>query len=134
MAKRILQDVYLTFSAQNISAYLTNFTLNYSAEIHDVTTMNAAGNKQKLSGFKDWSIEAEVTNEPALSAILFSLVGGAAAAVVVRETSGVLGADNPEYRGNGILENYPPIGGAVGDPHKASITIQGDGALTRHTA
>ena len=51
------------------------------------------------------------------------------------KTSGI-GATNPEYQGNGMLEGYPTVAGSVGETHNASVTFRGsDGlALIRATA
>ena len=129
--KKILDDLFLSVGGSDISEYIKSGTLNYAAEIHDVTAMGDGG-KDKISGFTDWSIDLELYGLAALSAILFPLVGAAStSAILMRETSAAVGADNPDYGGAALVENFPPLGGSAGDPHVVSCTIQGTKILTR---
>lgn len=133
MAKVILEDVVLDVDSNDISSYVKSCSLDYGAEIHDVTAMGDGG-KDKITGFTDWKIEAEVYTDATLSGILFPLVGAAAVACKVRETSGALGAGNPEYQGDGLVASFPPISGSVGQPHVVTLTIEGTKTLTRATS
>lgn len=135
MAKLVLTDAYVLVNVVNLSAYVKSVTVNYSAELQDSTTMGDT-TRERLGGLKDWSVDLEMTQDFAASAVdvtLFSLVG-ATFAVEVRPTSAARSTTNPAYSGTGILESYPMISGSIGDLMMTNITIQAAGTLSRLTA
>ena len=97
----------------------------------------SANSKQRIAGLKDWSVDVELNQDFAAASVdatLFPLVGAAAFAIEIRPDAGAVSATNPKFTGNALLESYPPISGSVGELATVSITLQGDGDLTRATA
>jgi hypothetical protein len=45
-----------------------------------------------------------------------------------------VGADNPNFTGNGLISSYPPIGGSVGDLAATTVSIVAAGTLSRATS
>jgi hypothetical protein len=137
MAELVWNDASVTISGTDLSDHVRSVTLNYGAEILEITAMGNAGVRTKIAGLKDWSLDVEFNQDYAASkvdATLFPLVGAAAFAIVVKPTSGSVSATNPSFTGNGVLETYPPVGGEVGTVGTASCSIQGTGALSRNTS
>lgn len=135
MAALAFTDCYVSLNAKVLSPFVKSVTLNYSAEMLDETAMGDTTRINK-GGLKNWSLDVEFIQDfgatPAPDIDLFSLVGSTLA-IIIRPVSGtVIGATNPEYRGTGCLESYPPLGGGVGDLAGTSITIQSAGTLTRN--
>jgi hypothetical protein len=135
MAQFVLTDASVTIGGNDISDHVSSVTINYAAEIQDKTAMGDTA-RTRLGGLKDWSAEVELQQDFAASdidSILFPLVG-TQVTVAIKPTSGSVSATNPNYNGNAILESYPPLGNAVGELATTSISLQGDGALTRSTS
>ena len=132
MALFIFDDAKVTINGVDLSDHVKQVTLNYSAEMQDDTIMGD-DTRSRLGGLKDWSIDVEFAQDHATSKVdvtLFAIVGTTFPIILV-PTSATVSAVNPKYTGTGILETYPPMGGAVGDIAVTSITIQAAGTLTR---
>lgn len=132
----VLKNAYVVINSVNLSSYVRSVTINYGAEMLEKTAMSA-NSKQRIAGLKDWSVDIEFNQDFAaatVDATLFPLVGAAAFPIEIRPDAGAVSATNPKYTGNALLESYPPISGSVGELATVSITLQGDGDLTRATA
>lgn len=132
----VLKNAYVLINAVNLSDHVKSVTINYAAEILEKTAMSA-NSKQRIAGLKDWSVDVELNQDFAAASVdatLFPLVGAAAFAIEIRPDAGAVSATNPKYTGNALLESYPPISGSVGELATTSITLQGDGDLTRAVA
>lgn len=135
MAKLVLTDAFISVDGNDISDHCSSVTINYSSELQDDTAFGD-GTRSRVGGLFDWSMDLEIQNDYASSqvdSILFPLVG-TTFTVIARPTSSSVSATNPNYTGTGILENYQPIQGAVGDLVTAGITIQAAGTLSRATS
>ena len=136
MADLIWNDAFFTINSVDLADHVTSLTLNYGVELLDITAMGD-GARDRIAGYKDWSIEVEFNQDFAASnvdATMFPLVGAAATAVELRPTSAAASATNPKFTGNVIVESYPPLGGGVGEVLKTSVSLQGAGTLTRAEA
>lgn len=136
MAKLVWKNPHLTLNAVDLSDHVKGLTIDYKAEIID-NTCSGDATRAKLPGLKDWSVTIEFAQDYAASevdATLFSLVGAAAVAVAMRPTTDSVGATNPSFAGNVLVESYPPIAGTVGAEGTATVTLQGTGTLARNTA
>lgn len=139
MATLIYTDAYLLVNAVNLSGWTRSVTLNYEAEMLDDTVMGTSGTRSNRPGLKNWSIDAELLQDYAAGgpdATLFPLVGANPFPIEMRPTSAAVGATNPKYTGNAVLETYPPLAGEVGaiSTISASLRSGGGSALVRATA
>jgi hypothetical protein len=131
-------NAYLTVNAVDLSARVKSLTLNYSGVMLDASAMGHT-TKVNLSGLIDWSLNVEFEEEFAaagsnsVDVTLFPLVGAAAIALVFKPANAAVGATNPSYTGNAVLQTYP-IGGRHGDLLTTSVVFQCAGTLTRATA
>ena len=136
MAEIILKDAVVTVNGTALSNKVRSVTINYSAEIQDTTAMGD-DSRTRLAGLKDWNAEIEFYQDfdaAAVDATLFPLVGAAAFPITIRADSAAISATNPSFNGNVLLESYPPLGAAVGEVVMTTISLPGDGDLTRATA
>ncbi len=139
MAKFLYKNAHLTINTVDLSARVESLTLNVGAETPETTAMSD-GTRQRVASFVDWSIDVTFRQDfiaPATNAVdstLFSLVGAAAFAIIVRPDAAVKGVTNPEFTGNALLASYSPLTGSVGDVASAPCTFQGDGTLARATS
>lgn len=139
MATLVYTDAYLSVNAVVLSGWVRSLTINYEAEMLDDTAMGTTGTRSNRPGLKNWSMDVEFLQDFVAGgpdATLFPLVGAAAFAIEGRPTSAAVGATNPKYTGNAVLETYPPLSGEVGVLGTASATFRSGGgsALTRATA
>ena len=136
MAEQIASNFFLSINGVDLSDHVRSLTLNHGAELQDKTAMGDAS-RNRLPGTKDWSIDVEFNQDydaAKVDATLFPLIGAAASAIIMRPDTAAVGATNPQYTGNALLESYSPVGGGKGDMHVTSITLQGDGDLARAVA
>jgi hypothetical protein len=109
-------------------------TLTYEAEALDETVM---GNDTRthIGGLKSWSADVEIYGDTtqAMDAYLFPKVG-TVRNLRIRASATGIGASNPEFRGNGLLESYPILSAGVGELNAKTITFQSAGTLTRVTS
>lgn len=140
MSIKVLVDAKVLINAVDLSDHVESVTISDSAEVKEARVMGDAG-VRRLSGLRDWSMVIAMRqdfNAAKVDATIQPLIGGAQFAVAVREDkTAAIGATNPEYQGNGLIDgDYGAIGGEVGEVHNVSINIVGaDGvALIRAVA
>lgn len=136
MPKFVLRDADFTIDGVNLSDHVESITINYGMETPEQTAMQDI-TRRRLPGLIDWTMDVTLRSDfdaGEVDATLFPLVGGAAVAVTVRPTSAAVGPTNPEFQGNVLVGQYNPIQGTVGDTANSTVTLTGDGTLTRATA
>ena len=136
MSASVFKDAYLVLGGNNVSASVISVSLNQGADTPDGTTM---GNNTKISmagGLKTWGMDVTFLQDHAVSALDSILSGllNTSCAVELRPTSAAVSATNPKWTGNGIINEYNPLGGTVGDRSTCTIKIVPAGDLTRATA
>lgn len=134
MATFVFTDGRVEINAVNLSSLVRKVTLTPSADAQESTAMGATY-RARLGGLKDWKVEVEFNQDYAASLVdvtLFPLLG-TTFTVKIRPTTGAISTTNPEYQGTGLLTEYTPIDGSVGDLATAKVSIMGAGTLTRAT-
>ena len=138
MPTMVYTDAYVRINGTDVSNHVKSVQLNYEAEMLDDTVMGTTGTRSNKPGLKNWTLQVEFLQDYAagsIDATLFGLVGAAAFPVVVRPVkSTVVGATNPNYTGNAVLESYPPLTGEVGALGTASASFRCATNLQRLTA
>lgn len=135
MPTYVFTDGRVEINAVNLSTLVRKVTLKINADAPDSTAMGASYHGRKGGGLKDWSADIEFNQDFGASlvdATLFPLLA-VSTSVKIRPTTGVISATNPEYQGNGVLTDYSPVTGKVGDMGIATANFDGDGTLTRAT-
>lgn len=136
MASFVFKDAVLFINGIDLSDRVRSVTLNYSGDMQEETSMGDT-TRSRLTGLLDWSLEITFKQDfdsGQVDATLFSLVGADPFPIRLRATSAGIGDTNPEFQGNGVLETYPPLAGAVGELAEVSATIQASGTLVRAVA
>lgn len=136
MPKFVLKDASFTINAVDLSDHVESLTINYGMETPDQTSMQDI-TRRRLPGLIDWTVDVTMRSNfdaGETDATLFPLVGGAAVAIAIRPTSAAVSPTNPEFQGNVLVGTYNPLAGTVGDTSNSTVTLTGDGTLTRATA
>ena len=135
MAIQTIVDAFVSVNGVDLSDHVRSVSIDYTADLQEATAMGDLF-KVSLGGLKSWSMSVEFNQDYAtgeVDATLFPLMG-TSTAVIVRQSSAVVGVTNPQLSGNVLLSSYPPIGGSVGDLLTVSASFTGSGTLTRATA
>lgn len=136
MAKSVLLASYVAINAVDLSSYCSKIELKVECESQDVTTFASGGWNERLAGLK--SFELGITwKQDVAAAALDSQLWALFATVTtfeVRLSNASVGASNPKYSGNVLIEEHSPIVGSVGDVAEMDVSYSGSGALTRATA
>lgn len=123
----VLKNAYLSFGGSDLSTYVQSVTLTGE---YDKVEDKGMGDEvhHNVKGLGNWTIEVECRqsfNAGELDSILWPLFQSESPqAVIVKPKNATVGADNPQWTGNGQIFTYPPIQGAVGDGAKTSFTIE----------
>ena len=132
---QVLKKAYVTLDTTQISTGISNVAVSIKQEEQDVTCF---GRDSRVfgAGLYSWGMEFDLTLNATIDAYLFSLAtSGSSGAILVRPTSAAVSTDNPQYSGVIIATDYSPYGGVeVGTPWRGSLSVIGDGDLTRATA
>jgi hypothetical protein len=133
MGKIVFSNAYFAIDSTaatqvDLSDHVKSLTLNFSNAEVDATCMTAEG-LQRLKGLQDWSMDVEFAQDFAAAKVNATIVKkmnstAPQATVSFRPTTAAAGAANPEYRGEGIVFEYTPASGSVGDLAVASISIR----------
>jgi hypothetical protein len=132
MATLVFTNALVEVDGVDISDHISEFTLNYSAELLDETAMGD-NTRVRKGGLLTWSFDATAHQDFAaneLDATLFALVG-TSSCWEVRPQNICSSANNPIFSGIGMLETYNPVGGTVGALLDTQITVQSKSTLDR---
>ena len=132
-----LTDAFVQIDGTDLSSQVQAVTLNVNVELPDSTTMGATS-RERINGLLEWSVDVTFKQNFAagsVDAIISDLVGSSAIPITVRpDASTAVGATNPNYTGQVILETYQPIQGSVGDLATTTVTFRSAGPLSRNIA
>lgn len=128
-----LTNAYLKVDDIDLSGDMTDVSLTTSAETVDVSTMGGDGWRANEGGAKTWSLVASFISDDGSIDALFAKLG-TKVSVEVRASADAVSEANPAYMSDGgILSEFSPIDGSMGDAKKYAITIVSAGALTMAT-
>jgi hypothetical protein len=130
----VYRNAMLWVNAVDLSPWVHDLALNYSADSLEVTAMGDDTHKKK-GGLYNWSIDVTFHGDMATGAVdatLFPLLG-TTSCVEVRPLNSCSTQINPRYFGVGLLTSYPPLGGAVGTILDTKAHWDSAGTLGRST-
>lgn len=132
MAKFVLKDAFISVGGVNLSDHCSSVTIETTFDEVDFTGFGSTY-KQIGQGIGDATITLAVFQDFAAASVDATLwplsQSGATFAVQVRASSAAVSATNPQFNMTGVLLNYNPIGGAVGEASTTDVTIR-NGAST----
>ena len=135
MAKFAATDYDITIDTVDFSDSLAAVTLDISKEQLKVTAFGDAA-RTYIAGLQDGSVTLSFHQDFAASAVDATLHAalGTEIAVVIKPTSGAVGAGNPSYSFNALVTQITPFSSNVGDLATQDVTFPISGAVTRATS
>lgn len=139
MAKEILRDPVITINGVDLTSSLNEVTINSEKDLVEVTSFGAAY-KQNLLGLGDGTIELSGFQDFAAASVDATLwpihSNNSEVAVVVTKGPGAVSATNPRWTMTGVLPEYTPLSGSVGEASTVNPTFQNSGStgIVRTTA
>ena len=132
MAKFAATDYDITIDTVDFSDSLAAVTLDISKEQLEVTAFGDAA-RTYIAGLQDGSVTLSFHQDFAASAVDATLHAalGTEIAVVIKPTSGAVGAGNPSYSFNALVTQITPFSSNVGDLATQDVTFPVSGAVTR---
>ena len=135
MAIFLNNKVGVKVNSVDLSDHVTSVTLNRSFDELEVTAMGDTGHKF-VKGLEASSVTIDFLNDTATSpanSVLATLQGAWGTTVevkLIQEKGTAVGATNPLYTFNVLVNNTTDINGAVGDVGMQSVTWNVQGATT----
>jgi len=131
----IYKDAKLVVGGIDVSTQLRSLAYNEAVEEADDTAMGD-GTRSSAGGLIRWTIEGEANQSYGTATKLdlaFATKVGTTQTIVWRHTTTAtaLTTANPKYSGTGLLTEYVPQSGSVGDQHVATFSIVSAGTRTR---
>ena len=132
MAIFLNNKVGVKVNSVDLSDHVTSVTLNRSFDELEITAMGDSGHKY-VKGLEASSITIDFINDTASANVLATLQAAWGTTVEVKllqEKGTAVGATNPLYTMNVLVNNTTDINGGVGDIGTQSVTWNVQGATT----
>ena len=132
MAIFLNNKVGVKVNSVDLSDHVTSVTLNRSFDELEVTAMGDTGHKF-VKGLEASSVTIDFLNDTASANVLATLQAAWGTTVEVKllqEKGTAVGATNPLYTFNVLVNNTTDINGSVGDVGMQSVTWNVQGATT----
>ena len=132
MAIFLNNKVGVKVNSVDLSDHVTSVTLNRSFDELEVTAMGDTGHKY-VKGLEASSVTIDFLNDTASANVLATLQAAWGTTVEVKllqEKGTAVGATNPLYTFNVLVNNTTDINGGVGDIGTQSVTWNVQGATT----
>lgn len=134
MAVLALTDASITINSVALSSKANSVTVNYEVEAVEATGFGQQRNF--IGGLQNNTVEIAFMQDFASSqteATIYPLVG-TTTTLVIKPTSGAVGATNPSYTITGaFLAAHTPVAGGVGEMAMTTLSFQG-GTITKAVA
>jgi len=120
----------LTVNAVDLSALVSNVTINRVFDELEVTSLGDSGHKF-VKGLEASSITIDFFNDADSAKTLQTLnsTWGTNVVVTFKQTSAITSASNPLYTMTCLINNTTPANGAVGDLSTQSVTWNVSGTI-----
>jgi hypothetical protein len=130
MAVYLANKGILTVNAVDLSALVTNITINRSFDELEVTTLGDSGHRY-IKGLEASSITIDFLNDSDSSKTLQTLNSqwGNNVTVTFKQQDAVISAANPLYTMTCLINNTTPVNGAVADLSTQSVTWNVSGTI-----
>jgi hypothetical protein len=114
----------VTLNSVDVSDQVTAATINQAFDELETTTMGATSHTF-VKGLESSTVTLDFLNSYAAAEVATTLQSayGTTVPLVIKPTSAVISATNPEYQTTILVNNLTPVSGAVGDLSTQSITF-----------
>lgn len=137
--KYIIRDPIVTVDGVDLSNRASSAEVNSEKDLVDVTTFGAP-NKQNLIGLGDGTFSIDFFQDfgaAMVDATLWPIHNeNQEVEITIKPFDAAVGADNPLYAMVGVLPNFTPISGGVGEASTVSVEFSNSGqdGITRATS
>ena len=124
MAEQVLTKAFLSINAVDLSAKMRRINTPQGVERQDDSAFGD-DSRSGAGGLKTWSIDAEFNQDFAAGSVDATLSGivGTVVAIEYRPSTDAVSSTNPKWTGSGLIEEYIPVAGTVGDQAIATVRI-----------
>ena len=114
----------VTLNSVDVSDQVTAATINQAFDELETTTMGATSHTF-VKGLESSTVTLDFLNSYAAAEVATTLQSayGTTVPLIIKPTSAVVSATNPEYQTTILVNNLTPVSGAVGDLSTQSITF-----------
>lgn len=135
MAKIVLTNPVVYINGVNLSDHITQLSIDQTWAEVDTTAFGDAA-VRRVAGLGDNSVSIDFQQDFAATSVdqTINPLVGSTAPVQVWASGSATSSTNPKYTFNVLVNEWHPIGGAVGDLAMASVTWPCDGTVARATA
>lgn len=136
MAVLALTSCYVEVNSVDMSQYVKGVEISLEAAELDTTDFASGGWKEVIAGLASGNVRITFNNDFASTTVddrlfaLFRTVTG----IAIRPTSAAVGATNPSYEFDALVNSFQPVAGNVGDLAGQQLTWPISGAVTRATS
>jgi hypothetical protein len=127
MGKFVLKDAFVEIDEVDLSDHCSAVTIETTFDDVDVTAFGSTY-REILQGLGDATVTLTLFSNFAAASVDDTLwplsQSGDTFTVKIRHKSDAVGADNPEYSMTGVLLEYSPIAGSIGDASTTDVTIR----------
>lgn len=135
MARFIIKAGFVEMNGVDVTDHITSVAVNMGAAEVPTTNLASVGS-ERIQGLRSDGFEFNMQQDYAATETDATLNGlfenGTEFPIKVRASAAAVGATNPEYRGNGIILEYPPLSGEVGALATVAVAIPVNGKITRN--
>ena len=130
MGKLILRDASITVDGVDLSDHASSVEISSSKDLVEVTSFGDTY-KTNLVGLGDGSISVTFFQDydaASVDATLWPIHDAEEEVeIVVKPTSAAVSATNPSYTMTGVLPEFSPLSGSVGEASTTDVTFQNSG-------
>jgi hypothetical protein len=134
MAVTVFTDGFITIGGTNLSSRCTSITVDDGYADVDLKAFSNTAENAGI-GLRKQSIKATFLQDFAASSTHATLQAalGVSTAVLVRPTSAVNSATNPQWTASLMLTDYNPVGAKVGDKYEVSVEFKTQGSTLTYS-
>jgi hypothetical protein len=135
VAKFVATDYDISIGGTDFTSSIASVSLDIEVDEQETTPFGSTY-RTRIGGLKNASVTFDFHQDFASGSVdetLFSNLG-TDVAVILKPTSGAVGADNPTYTFNALVTQTQPFASSVGDLATLSVTWPVNGEVTRATA
>ena len=120
----------VTLNSVDLSDQVTAVTINQTFDELETTSMGATSHTF-VKGLESSTVTLDFINSYASAEVAATLQAayGTTVPLVIKPTSAVISATNPEYQTTILVNNLTPVSGSVGDLSTQSITFTCNSAI-----
>ena len=139
MAKLILRTATVTVNGVDLSDHASSVEITSEKDLVDVTSFGATS-KQNLVGLGDGTMSIDFFQDFAAASVdatLWPIHSGSTEVIITaKATNAAVSTTNPLYSMTGVLPNYTPLSGGVGEASTISVEFSNSGSagITRATS